>query len=263
LDDMKLRCLRVAAVAVISSGAAATAQAADLQPGFTDELVLEHLAGPMSMYWAPDNHLWIGGQLGHIWVANLENMRRPELTYVTTLPVSSDGERGVIGLAIDPDFAENSYVWIFRTLADAPQRNRLSRFRYVGNQLVEESVILETPDLMNIVHNGGCLRFAADNTLFVSTGDDLQGSATSQNTHDIRGKILHIRRDGSPAPGNPFLDGVDGDPRVWAYGLRNPWRFHLQPETEPLLGKRSISGFRAPTSVGGSPKGPSLRECRA
>jgi glucose/arabinose dehydrogenase len=232
---MKLLRLRLAVVAVLSSGVAASAQAANLPPGFVEQVVVKGLAGPMSMYWAPDNHLWIGGQLGDIWVAHLENPAEAELTYITRLPVSFLGERGVIGLAIDPDFVENHYVWIFRTTTERPARNRLSRFRNVGDQLVEETVILETPDLMNIVHNGGCLRFASDGTLFLSTGDDLQGSDTSQNTHDLRGKILHIRRDGSPAPGNPFSDGIEGDPRVWAYGLRNPWRFHLQPGSENLF----------------------------
>jgi hypothetical protein len=51
----------------------------------------------------------------------------------------------------------------------------------------------------------------------------------------LRGKILHINRDGSPAAGNPFLNGHDGDPRVWALGLRNPWRFNLQPDSEVMF----------------------------
>ena len=85
---------------------------------------------------------------------------------------------------------------------------------------------------------------AADKTLFVSTGDDLQKSDTSQNKHDIRGKFLRIQRDGSPASDNPFIGGEDGDPRVWAYGLRNPWRCNLQPESgTPFIGDVGASRF--------------------
>jgi hypothetical protein len=68
----------------------------------------------------------------------------------------------------------------------------------------------------------------------MSTGDDGRGSS-AQNPRDLRGKILHLNRDGSPAAGNPFPDGRDGDPRIWALGFRNPWRFNLQPVTETLF----------------------------
>ena len=137
--------------------------------------------------------------------------------------------------AVDPDYSENRHIWIYYTTPRSPYRNRLSRFRHVGRQLVNETVMLESPVLGSQIHNGGCLRFASDKTLFVSTGDDRQGNSTAQDTHDLRGKILHINRDGSPAAGNPYLDGEKGDPRVWAYGFRNPWRFNLQPESENLF----------------------------
>ena len=211
------------------------ASAAELPPGFVEELIVENLLGPTAMHWAPDRHLWIAGKRGDVWVLRLEDLRNPEVTHVARLPVSFDGERGISGIGVDPDFSDNRHIWLYYNTPDPPVRNRLSRFRNVGDQLVDETIIFETEDLQDNVHNGGCIRFAADKTLFVSTGDDHQGSVTAQKTRDIRGKILHINRDGSPAAGNPFLEGVGGDPRVWAYGLRNPWRFNLQPETENLF----------------------------
>ena len=193
------------------------------------------LEQPTSMYWAPDHHLWIGGKNGHVWALHLEDLQAPELVAIGRIRVDTGGERGLSGIAVDPDYAENRHIWIYYTTEGRPYRNRLSRFRHVGQQLVDEIVMLESPDLANQIHNGGCLRFASDKTLFVSTGDDFQGSITAQDTHDLRGKILHINRDGSPAAGNPYLDGEEGDPRVWAYGFRNPWRFNLQPESENLF----------------------------
>src|SRR6185436_10428801 len=118
-----------------------------------------------------------------------------------------EGERGTLGIAVDPDYALNGHIWVYYSKKDPPVRNRLSRFRHVGDQLVEETVILETQDLFEAVHNGGCLRFASDKTLYISTGDDGHGSSTAQNPRDLKGKILHINRDGSPASGNPFPDG--------------------------------------------------------
>ena len=212
--------------------------AENLPPGFVEELVASELIGPMSMSWGPDGHLWIGGAQGHVYLLHLEpnadgHSRQPIL--VAQLPVSNQGERGIIGIAVDPGYAQNHFIWVFYSKRDPPFRNRLSRLRHVGDQLVDETVILETPDLLNDFHNGGCLRFASDKTLFISTGDDGQSSDTSQDPHDLRGKILHIKRDGSPAPGNPFLNGQDGDPRVWALGLRNPWRFNFQPVSEVMF----------------------------
>jgi glucose/arabinose dehydrogenase len=212
--------------------------ATNLPPGFIEELVASELVGPMSMSWGPGGDLWIGGAQGHVYLLHLEpgTGAPPGVpTLVAQLPVSNQGERGTIGIAVDPDYLQNQFIWVFYSKLDPPFRNRLSRFRHVGDQLVEETVILETPDLLNDIHNGGCLRFASDKTLFISTGDDGQGSDTSQNPHDLRGKILHINRDGSPAAGNPFLNGQDGDPRVWALGLRNPWRFNLQPVSEAMF----------------------------
>ena len=205
------------------------ASATNLPPGFVEQILVDNLPSPMTMAWGPDGELWLGGKLGHVWV-----LREEELVEVARLAISNDGERGVLGIAVDPDFEQNRHVWIYYSTDGPPFRNRLVRFRHVGDQLVDETLILETPDLNGSFHNGGCIRFGPDDTIFLSTGDDLQNSNTAQNPDDIRGKILHINRDGSPAEGNPYLGG-GGDPRVWAIGFRNPWRFSLQAESDNLF----------------------------
>ena len=130
---------------------------------------------------------------------------------------------------MDPDYLDNGHIWLYYTPLEAPIRNRLSRFTNVDDQLLNEEIILEGPEVSTNIHNGGCLAFAMDKTLFLGMGEDAQGSGTAQNLFDLRGKILHIQRDGTPAPDNPFADGVEGDPRVWALGFRNPYRCSLLP----------------------------------
>jgi glucose/arabinose dehydrogenase len=218
---------------------ATPAAATNLPAGFVED-VLAQLTAPMSMAWGPDGALWVGGGRGNVWLLRLGSGPRAPLqsvVEVAQLPVSAQGERGTLGIAVDPDYPLNRHVWIYYSNAAPPVRNRLSRFRHVGDQLVEETVILESEDLANDIHNGGCLRFASDKTLYLSTGDDSSDrhASPSQNPRVLKGKILHINRDGSPAAGNPFLDGRNGDPRVWALGLRNPWRFSLQPGSETLF----------------------------
>src|SRR5262245_41902051 len=219
----------LAALALVVASSV-SAMATELPPGFQETLLVPNLAAPTAMAWAPDGELWIIGQHGNVWV-----WRSGSLIQVAKLPVSADGERGLGGIALDPDYPSNRNVWLYYTTATTPIHNRLSRFTRVGDQLVDETVVLDGPPLVHSVHNGGCLRFASDKTLFLGLGDDDQGVITAQDTHDLRGKILHINRDGAGVADNPFPDGVAGDPRVWAYGFRNPWRFSLQPISESLF----------------------------
>ena len=232
-NNVSVAVLGVASACML--GTPASLLAAELPPGFVEQAIVERLAEPTSMSWAPDGHLWVSGRLGDVWELHLEDLNRVDVVHVGRIPVSTDGERGISGIAVDPDFEQNRRIWLYYTTREPPFRNRLSRFRNVGDQLVDERIVYESPDLEADIHNGGCLRFAADNTLYVSTGDDFQGSRTAQAIGDPRGKILHINRDGSPADRNPFLGDASADPRVWAYGFRNPWKFNLQPESETLF----------------------------
>jgi PKD repeat protein len=149
----------------------------------------------------------------------------------------------------DPDYVTNRHVWIFyKTMS--PTRNRVSRFTRQGDTLVDETVMLDGPVTVSDFHNGGSLRFASDKTLFISMGEDTLGTQVAQDPHELRGKILRINRDGSPAAGNPYFDGVSGDPRVWAIGFRNPFRFNLQPGTGNLFIGDVGAGTREEIDIG-------------
>ena len=165
--------------------------------------------------------------------------------------VDGNGERGLLGIAFDPDYlqgASSRYVYLYYTRS-APatgtcaiagtsgSRNRVSRFLESGGVLGDEQLILEGPVLTFATnHNAGTLRFAPDETLFVSMGDN--GTyVEARNLNDLRGKILRIRRDGAIPADNPFfgLPGRRGE--IWAWGFRNPFRFSIDPETSiPWIG---------------------------
>lgn len=213
-------------------------QATNLPPGFVETVVVsipypENFA---QIDWAPDGTLFIGDKPNKVyaWMDRGDPAGTFELRLIAQLQTNAEGERGVNGLAVDPDYLINRHIWIYYTTR-APSRNRVSRFTFDGELLTDETIMLEGPDTVQTDHNAGCLRFASDKTLFIAMGDDFQGSATAQNPFDLRGKILHINRDGTPASDNPFLDGVDGDPRVWAMGLRNPYRISIQPGTDNVF----------------------------
>ncbi|GAB2616799.1 oxidoreductase [Paractinoplanes abujensis] len=121
--------------------------------------------------------------------------------------VDAGGEGGLLGVAVDPDYQRNKYVYAYFT---ASGDNRIIRFTLGGSS----EVIFKGIEKAGI-HNGGRLAFGPDNFLYVGTGDAGNGSA-SQDRGNVNGKILRITRDGKPAPGNPF----PGSP-VWSLGHRN------------------------------------------
>lgn len=201
--------------------------ATDLPPGFQEIVLATNLNG-VSMAFAPDGDIWVATRGDEIRI-----LRQGTSIVAATIDAAGGGERGIHTIVLDPAFDTNDHVWIYYT-ARNPARNRLSRFTRIGDQLLEETVVFESPVLTNFIHNGGCLRFFEDGTLLLGTGDDAQASSTPQDLFDVRGKILRIERDGSPADDNPFADGVAGDPRVWAYGFRNPFRCSVEPHTDNL-----------------------------
>ncbi|HET6478968.1 MAG TPA: PQQ-dependent sugar dehydrogenase [Actinoplanes sp.] len=122
--------------------------------------------------------------------------------------VEADGEGGLLGIAVDPDYAHNKYVYAYFTAA---RDNRIVRFTLAGGN---PKVIFDGIDKARI-HNGGRIAFGPDGFLYVGTGDAGNGSE-SQDWDDVNGKILRITRDGQAAPGNPRA----GSP-VWSMGHRN------------------------------------------
>jgi glucose/arabinose dehydrogenase len=122
--------------------------------------------------------------------------------------VSADSEGGLLGLAVDPDYAQNKFVYAYYT---GPRDNRIVRFTLTGGQ---PRVIFDGIDKAGI-HNGGRIAFGPDGMLYAGTGDAGNGEE-SQDRDDVNGKILRITRDGKPAPGNP-----DAGSPVWSMGHRN------------------------------------------
>ncbi|MGH9334615.1 MAG: PQQ-dependent sugar dehydrogenase, partial [Vicinamibacteria bacterium] len=208
-----------------------SAQAATLPPGFAETQVVSGLTGPTAMAFAPDGRLFVCEQSGRLRVVkNGALLATPFLT----VPVSSVGERGLLGVAFDPGFASNRFVYIYYTAKTPTIHNRVSRFTASGDVAVagSEKILLELNPLSSATnHNGGALHFGRDGKLYVAVGDNANG-ANSQKLGNLLGKILRINKDGSIPIDNPFYDTAAGVNRaIWALGLRNPFTFAFQPGT--------------------------------
>jgi hypothetical protein len=140
----------------------------------------------------------------------------------------------MFGIAFDPNFATNKYVYVYYTTSTAPIHNRVSRFTANGDVAAanSETIIFELDEQESSAnHNAGALHFGPDGKLYISVGDN-SISTNPQSLNNLRGKILRINPDGSIPSDNPFYTTATGKNRaIWARGLRNPYTMAFQPGT--------------------------------
>jgi glucose/arabinose dehydrogenase len=194
------------------------------------------LSDGTSMAFTPDGRLFVTRSTGEVRV--FKNGALLPAAFMR-LAINSVDERGLLGIAIDPDFAANGFVYVFYTMTSGTM-NRVSRFVAAGDIRdvgVAEHVLLEidTSALNPSYHNGGGLQFGADGKLLISVGDGMT-AALSQNPASIHGKILRVNSDGSIPDDNPtsfqgIATTLPASSAVWAIGLRNPFAFAVQPGT--------------------------------
>jgi glucose/arabinose dehydrogenase len=200
--------------------------------GFSQATVATGISNPTVMAFAPDGRVFVAQQGGQLRVIK-DDVLLPNP--FVALTVNSSGERGLIGIALDPDFTNNHFIYLYYTVP-APLHNRISRFTAAGDVALagSEVTVLDLDPLSATNHNGGALAFGPDGKLYVAIGDNATGS-NSQSLDTYHGKILRINSDGSVPAGNPFVGGSAQRQRVWAYGLRNPYTMGFQPATGKLF----------------------------
>lgn len=203
--------------------------------GFSDTLVAGGISNPSAMAFAPDGRIFVCQQTGGIRVVK-DGALLP--TPFLTLNVDPVGERGLLGIAFDPKFDTNQYLYLYYTVPSMPRFNRISRFTASGDTVLagSELPIFRLPDLSGATnHNGGAMHFGPDGKLYVAVGENAN-PALAQSLSTLMGKMLRLNTDGSIPADNPFFGSVAGDLRaMWALGLRNPFTFAFHPTNGRLL----------------------------
>ncbi len=199
---------------------------------YTETQYTTGLSMPVSMAFAPDGRIFVAEKSGKLRVVKKDGtlVATPSLT----LNVSANSERGLLGVALDPNFSTNRYIYLYYTRESSPIKNRLSRFTasVTNPDLVEansEKVLIDdiASDAGN--HNGGAIHFGKDGKLYVAVGDGGQFSSNSQALNTLSGKILRINSDGTIPTDNPFYNVAGAKKEIWAYGFRNPFTFAVDP----------------------------------
>lgn len=224
---------------------------ATLASAYDEVILTSELTDPMEIDITSDGRVFIIEWAGSIkiWEPETGKMR-----IIGWLPVDKRIEDGLLGLALDPNFDENQWVYIYYSvISDEPYVNRLSRFVYDGHMLDMDSEImmLEIPvQRTECCHSGGSIQFDKDGLLYLSTGDNSGGDRnspdlhlrkiadqgrTSANTNDLRGKIIRIQpeSDGSYSipEGNLFQADSLHRGEIYTMGHRNPFRISIDDST--------------------------------
>lgn len=215
-----------------------------LPPGTVRELFVAEAAFPVAMTFAPDGRLFYNElRTGRIRIVE-NGVLREEPFYDFT--VAGQPETGLLGIALDPDFADNHYVYVFYTEAkdkrqdgDTNGPNRVVRLTEVDGVGTDLEDLLELPS--GFIHNAGNLHFGPDGKLYVSLGNtDKDGF--SQDLSSPAGKILRLNPDVTVPEDNPFAGDPDKHGGVYAYGLRNSFDFAFHPVTGELFATENGPG---------------------
>lgn len=234
-------------------------------PAFTTETVATF--SPFSLVglaFAPDGRMFVWQKNGVIRVIKNGTVLPTPFLDISA-KVNTFDDRGFWGLAFDPDFASNGYIYmtyVFENTGNTndtgPKTSRLTRITanpanpdvaLPGSEVTILGTIGSPPcsahpagsDCIGAEgssHTLGSVVFASDGTMFVGNGDGSEASFTdplalrSQDLNSYTGKILHINKDGTAVATNPFYDGTNSiRSKVWLYGVRNPFRFSIHPQT--------------------------------
>jgi glucose/arabinose dehydrogenase len=169
------------------------------------EVFVNNLQVPWGMAFFPNGDLLFCERDGEI---NFKT--KGEEHHLIMFRAVQPSEGGLLGIAIDPDFESNHYVFIYETVVGY---NQVVRLKFENGLLSQDAIILTGIPAANN-HDGGALRFGPDGFLYLGTGD-ATNPYFAQDTSSLAGKILRLDRNGNAAPGNPF------NSRIWSYGHRN------------------------------------------
>ena len=175
------------------------------------ETVADNLKIPWELVFAPDGRIFFTERDGNLWVIENESME-----LVATFPASHTSEGGLLGLALDPEFEKNNFLYLYQTYFDFElHHNKVVRYTVSNNQLTDEQILIDKiPGA--VWHDGGRIKFGPDEKIYITTGDSTNANL-SQKIDSLAGKILRINADGTIPSDNPF----ESSP-VFSYGHRNP-----------------------------------------
>ena len=199
-------------------------------PAVTATVVRQGLSSPWDIAFAPDGRMFVTEKPGNILIFASGGLNAAQLANNPVTSIRADGEAGLMGIALDPAFSANGFVYVCASRTDNGWLNQVLRYRAAGNTLAFDSYVIRSGMFAGGNHDGCRIRFGPDGKLWVTMGE-VGNPAFSQNPNALNGKILRVNPDGSVPADNPIMPGALARTVVYTMGHRNPQGIAFQPGT--------------------------------
>jgi len=213
------------------------ANGAQTTTAYEGTVLAEGLQSPWGIAVLPDGRLMISEKEGTLRIVNNTGTISEA---ITLLPVDTEGQGGVLGIEVDPDFATNRMVyWAFTLPEKNGNQTALAKGRLSDDEkTIENATVIykANPIYDGKLHYGGRFLFDKDGNILLTIGErsDAETRPQAQDLKSALGKIVKITKDGKPASGNPFEGNKDALPEIYSYGHRNPQGVAFHPQTGDL-----------------------------
>lgn len=198
-------------------------------PILSDAAVQTGLQVPWDLAFAPDGRMFVTERVGNVLIFESGAPSARRIGGFSLPDMRAQEESGLMGIALDPDFAANGLLYVCASRVDQGEwRNQVLRLKVSRNEIALDGFVIRSGMRAAVAHDGCTLRSGPDRKLWVSMGDSTV-ARLAQDTSSLNGKILRVNADGSVPPDNPMLPGRSGPSAIWSYGHRNPQGIAFQP----------------------------------
>ena len=198
-------------------------------PTLADAPVQTGLRVPWDLAFAPDGRMFVTERPGNLLIfeSGAPNARR--IGHYSLPDVRAQGESGLMGIALDPDFARSGLLYVCASRVDQGEwRNQVLRLKATGNDVALDGYVIRAGMRAAVAHDGCTVRFGPDGKLWVSMGESTN-ARLAQDQSSLNGKILRVNTDGSIPADNPVLPGRNERSAIYTFGHRNPQGLAFQP----------------------------------
>ena len=203
--------------------------------GATPRLTVTTLQSGLSLPWdvapLPDGRMLVSERVGNLLVYQSTAAGATQLANNPVVGTRENGEGGLMGIAVDPSFATNSFIYVCASRDDEGQyRNQVLRYKLVGNLIAFDGFVIRRGMAAAGNHNGCRLRFGPGGKLWVTMGD-AGNLSNGQDPNALNGKVLRVNTDGTIPSDNPIIPGSAGRSAIYTWGNRNPQGLAFEPGT--------------------------------